>query len=154
MQLPHSSLRRRVCASLTLALAIALVRVVPAQFPDARLPDRIGDGEFWRLVSEFSEPGGAFRSERRASKAQQSVPRLSAGVTPSVIVWKRKPWNMGITAMSRTNAQRTSGAMLKTSSTSQSKATDSAKSRHCSTSSTRKASGAGRNNRGIKYQSR
>lgn len=84
MQLPHPSLRRRVCASLTFALAIALVLPAPAQFSDARLPDRIGDGEFWRLVSEFSEPDGAFRSDNLVSNEivfARVVPELARAAT-------------------------------------------------------------------------
>jgi hypothetical protein len=54
-----------VCASL--ALAVALWQPLPARVPETRLPDRIGDGEFWRLVTQLSEPGGNFRSDNLVS---------------------------------------------------------------------------------------
>ena len=84
MQLPPPSLRLRVCVCVALGLTVALVRPVPALVSGARIPDRIGDGEFWRLVSEFSEPGGDFRSDNLVSNEivfARVVPALARATT-------------------------------------------------------------------------
>jgi hypothetical protein len=43
------------------------------------LPDRIDDAAFWRLVSEFSEPGGYFRSDNLVSN-ERAFPAVLAEV--------------------------------------------------------------------------
>jgi hypothetical protein len=46
------------------------------------LPTQLTDAEFWRLVSEFSEPTGAFLSDNFVSNEdtfQHVVPRLTRG---------------------------------------------------------------------------
>ena len=91
---------------------------------------------------------------RLPSKAQQTTPNVNAGVTASVSVWKRKPWKVGIMAINRINVQRTGVMIRNTTSTSQSKATEQAKSRHCRMIRTCKAFGADRNNLGRRYHNR
>jgi hypothetical protein len=51
----------------------------------AELPARLGDQEFWRLVSEFSEPDGTFHSENLVSNEslfQTVIPRLTETGVP------------------------------------------------------------------------
>jgi hypothetical protein len=58
------------CASLLLFL------LLPESGLDARWsspPDRIDDAVFWRLFSEFSEPGGSFRSDNLVSNERAFV---------------------------------------------------------------------------------
>jgi hypothetical protein len=46
---------------------------------DVRRPGRIADGEFWRMVAEFSEPSGSFSSDNFLSNEvafQEVIPRL------------------------------------------------------------------------------
>jgi hypothetical protein len=71
--------------SATFALAV-LVFVVftPAAGTvarDSRLPSKLGDAEFWRLVTTLSEPGGSFPSNNFVSNEteyQTVIPRLQA----------------------------------------------------------------------------
>jgi hypothetical protein len=49
------------------------------------LPPRLSDREFWQMVSDFSEPGGYFRSDNflsNESSFQEVIPRLRAAVQP------------------------------------------------------------------------
>src|SRR5215475_10650159 len=58
--------------------------VLAAQSADS-LPARFTDAEFWRMVNEFSEPGGVFPYENFVSNesAYQSIlPDLTARVKP------------------------------------------------------------------------
>lgn len=57
-----------------------------ASLPDApgpRIPDRLSDSTYWRMISDFSEPGGYFRSENFVSNEmglQYVIARLEAAV--------------------------------------------------------------------------
>jgi hypothetical protein len=65
---------RRVLAVAGLTIAISLTVAA------ASLPARLGDQEFWRLVSESSEPDGTFRSDNLLSNElgfQYVVPELA-----------------------------------------------------------------------------
>jgi hypothetical protein len=42
----------------------------------ASLPDRLGDAEFWKLVSDFSEPGGYFRITDNYTSNEREVGQL------------------------------------------------------------------------------
>jgi hypothetical protein len=56
----------------------------PAATPSA-LPTSLGDTEFWRIVSEFSEPNGFFDSDNLLSNEttfQYVIPRLTTTVKP------------------------------------------------------------------------
>lgn len=60
--------------------ASTAVRVAPAA-----LPDRLSDAEFWRIVQDFSEPNGFFRSDNLVSNEdsfQVLIPDLVAKVKP------------------------------------------------------------------------
>jgi hypothetical protein len=51
----------------------------PAPAPAARLPERLSDGDFWKLVNDLSEPGGSFRSDNLLSNEvwlQYVIPQL------------------------------------------------------------------------------
>jgi hypothetical protein len=64
---------RRLLASAGLVVVIALTTA-------ASLPARLGDEQFWRLVSESSEPGGVFRSDNLLSNElgfQFVIPELA-----------------------------------------------------------------------------
>jgi hypothetical protein len=70
----------RTAALLTAVIALAVC------LADARgLPSRLSNGEFWRMVSEYSEPGGYFPSNNFVSNEmeyQTVIPRLKEGVRP------------------------------------------------------------------------
>jgi hypothetical protein len=51
----------------------------PAAVPAARLPERLSDAEFWKLIVDLSEPGGSFRSDNLLSNEvwlQYVIPQL------------------------------------------------------------------------------
>jgi hypothetical protein len=83
LPLPSGHSRGRV-AVVALALATLIFAATPSsQTPPAPnpLPARLTDAEFWRLVTEFSEPNGYFRSDNLVSNErpfQQVVPALVA----------------------------------------------------------------------------
>lgn len=61
------------------ALCFALLVAVPRGEPSQTIPDRIPDREFWRLVSEMSEPSGYFVSDNLVSNEltfQWVIPEL------------------------------------------------------------------------------
>jgi hypothetical protein len=77
--------RRRVVAMAVVACAIvaAAADSTATQSRPAQTP--LGDREFWRLVTDFSEPGGTFHSENYLSNEnlyQTVVPDLVARVQP------------------------------------------------------------------------
>lgn len=69
------------------AAACALVLcVTPTSRPATEaLPQRLEDRAFWALITEFSEPGGTFRSENLVSNEtvfQQVIPALQERIVP------------------------------------------------------------------------
>jgi hypothetical protein len=51
----------------------------------ARLPDRLSDAEFWKLIGDLSEPGGQFRSDNLLSNEvwlQHVIPELLDAAKP------------------------------------------------------------------------
>ena len=51
----------------------------------AQIPERISDSTFWRMVTEFSEPGGYFRSDNFVSNEtsfQYVIPELQRTIRP------------------------------------------------------------------------
>ncbi|MES2524545.1 MAG: hypothetical protein V4617_17735 [Gemmatimonadota bacterium] len=61
---------------------------LPAALHGARLPDQIADSTFWRMVREFSEPGGYFQSENFVSNEmglQEVVSRLRPTIPPGSV---------------------------------------------------------------------
>jgi hypothetical protein len=61
--------------------------------PEA-LPEHFSDAEYWRLINEFSEPGGYFRSDNFISNEttfQYVIPELKKKLNPagSTSAWDR-----------------------------------------------------------------
>ena len=75
------SARRFLSVTTVLAIAIAPASATHAQ----ELPARLADSTFWRLVSDFSEPGGYFRSDNFVSNEmafQTVIPALQKTTKP------------------------------------------------------------------------
>jgi hypothetical protein len=59
--------------------------------PADTLPDRYSDAEFWRLVTDFSEPDGMFPYENFVSNEatyQVALPELQQKVKPGGAIWE------------------------------------------------------------------
>ena len=71
---------RLIVAGLACVLALGLVARTSAVAPAAdTLPTKLSDQEFWKIVEEFSEPGGTFRSDNLLSNElyfQWVIPEL------------------------------------------------------------------------------
>jgi hypothetical protein len=68
-----------------LFVSVLLVGVTSLLFAGEQLPAQISDEVFWRMTSEFSEPGGNFTSENFVSNEpnfQQVLTRLKATTKP------------------------------------------------------------------------
>jgi hypothetical protein len=78
---------RRLSISIAGAiLAIAIAAFVPLRAADSALPSKLGDEEFWRMVSEFSERAGTFQSDNLLSNErwlQHVIPDLVAKARPN-----------------------------------------------------------------------
>ena len=60
--------RSQVAASLALIATFGGVSLsLGSRVSSTSIPDRLGDEAFWRMVSEYSEPGGFFRSDNFVS---------------------------------------------------------------------------------------
>ncbi|MGH7524029.1 MAG: hypothetical protein ACREK8_06975 [Gemmatimonadales bacterium] len=71
--------RRRFLATLLVAVSLA------ARLGAQGLPERLSDGEFWHLLTAYSEPNGYFRSENLLSNEtgfQMVIPELLRTVRP------------------------------------------------------------------------
>ncbi len=81
--------RRFLRLSISIAgaiLAIGIAAFVPLRAADSSLPSKLGDEEFWRLVSEFSERAGTFQSDNLLSNErwlQHVIPDLVAKARPN-----------------------------------------------------------------------
>jgi hypothetical protein len=74
----------RRAASVFILTCVLLISAAPAQIVD-RLPARLTDEEFWKLVTDLSEPGGSFPSPNFVSNElafQAVLPHLAAGQKP------------------------------------------------------------------------
>ena len=73
---------RRVASALLLVAGVGLLaRTANAQ----RIPDRLDDATFWRMMNEMSEPWGVFRSENFVSNEtsyQWIIPEIQRTVKP------------------------------------------------------------------------
>jgi hypothetical protein len=69
---------------IVIVLISALVLFVPSFLAADTLPRELTDDAFWRLVSDFSEPGGFFRFEYMSNEQQFQyvIPRLKEKRTP------------------------------------------------------------------------
>lgn len=75
----------RLPAPLTRALSLALLLGAMAAPVRAQLPTQLADSTYWRLITEFSEPGGYFRSENFVSNEtawQMVIPDLLGRFAP------------------------------------------------------------------------
>jgi hypothetical protein len=73
-----------VSATLVLAAVLFYSSGSHSTIPDT-LPSRLSDGEFWHMVTDFSEPGGYFRSENFLSNEsgyQNIIPTLRKTLAP------------------------------------------------------------------------
>ena len=82
-----ASLHRRVLTGFIIAACLTgFVRItVPVAGQSQTIPARFSDKEFWRLVSDLSEPDGNFRSDNLLSNElwyQQALPRLAQVTKP------------------------------------------------------------------------
>ena len=67
-------------------LAIGVTICLPIRAADSPLPSKLGDEEFWRIVSEFSERAGTFQSDNLLSNErwlQHVIPDLVAKAKPN-----------------------------------------------------------------------
>jgi hypothetical protein len=75
---------RTLLTGLTLAAAVVVFALSSGRpAPAEPVPDRISDADFWRMVSEMSEPGGYFHSDNFVSNEaafQYVIPDLSQRV--------------------------------------------------------------------------
>ena len=81
--IPHAHGGRARSRTAWLVAAVATVLVALWSWPRLRaadtLPPRLDDAEFWQLIGDVSEPGGAFQSENFLSNEtgfQAAIPRL------------------------------------------------------------------------------
>src|SRR5215510_5859486 len=71
-----------VCSFFVIGMVLA---IAPMQRAAETLPATLSDQEFWRMVEEFSEPGGTFRYENFVSNErsiQYVIPDLKAKTKP------------------------------------------------------------------------
>src|SRR3954469_7286866 len=72
---------------LAVAVSALVLCVTPTSRPRTEaLPQRLDDRTFWMLVTEFSEPGGTFRSDNLVSNElayEQGPPPLLSRVQPA-----------------------------------------------------------------------
>ena len=74
---PFPPVRRRVGDARRSALLDGCTRVAP----HAPLPSQLSDAAFWKMIGDFSEPGGVFRSDNLISNQstfQHVIPTLNA----------------------------------------------------------------------------
>ena len=83
------AMRRRVLLGIGLAAALAwTVPGTPGAAAGADLPARLSDAEFWKLIEDFSEPSGNFRSDNLLSNEiwfQTIIPELMTIVKPGAV---------------------------------------------------------------------
>ena len=72
---------------LVVAVSALVLCITPtARPPVEALPQRLDDRTFWTMVTDFSEPGGFFRSDNLVSNElsfEQVIPPLQAQLTPA-----------------------------------------------------------------------
>jgi len=84
--IPCRSIRNILVAGFVLAASLGVLRCTAApHVASDNLPAQIGDDAFWQMISEFSEPGGYFRSDNFLSNEnafQLVIPELSKRESP------------------------------------------------------------------------
>jgi hypothetical protein len=80
------AMRRRVFLGVALAVTLAFTLPAgPRAATAVELPARLSDAEFWKLIEDFSEPNGSFRSDNLLSNEiwfQTIIPELLTFVKP------------------------------------------------------------------------
>jgi hypothetical protein len=74
---------RRTFARATATFAVCVTVALQAQAQEQTIPQRLSDSEFWRLMQDYSEPWGVFRSENFVSNEtslQWIIPELQRTV--------------------------------------------------------------------------
>jgi len=80
--------RRQILMGFGLAVVVWLAAVVATHRHESarqNLPEKLSDAEFWNLITEFSEPGGYFRSDNFVSNEsafQRVIPALKRRIQP------------------------------------------------------------------------
>jgi len=69
--------RARRLRAVALAAAVVTSAVLTAAALPAALPDRLSDDEFWKTISDISEPGGYFRITDNFTSNEREVGQLS-----------------------------------------------------------------------------
>ncbi len=80
-------MRKAIVHAVRLA-ALTVLLSAPVQGLRAQIPARLADTTFWRMMNDFSEPWGVFRSENFVSNEtsyQWIVPELKATVKPGAV---------------------------------------------------------------------
>src|SRR5687768_14218948 len=70
---------------LLLVATLVLAGAAPSRTTTQPVPARLADSTFWRLMREYSEPGGTFRSENFVSNEtslQWVIPELTRHIAP------------------------------------------------------------------------
>ncbi len=78
-------IRRRRSHALRYALAATLCFVPQTHVAAQSLPARISDAEYWKMITQFSEPNGYFRSDNLVSNEitfQHVIPELKKSTSP------------------------------------------------------------------------
>src|SRR5262245_13128517 len=86
MDLVLSSRKIPVTLGIVVLAALAAFYVAPRpHIVRPSLPEKLSDAEFWSLISEWSEPGGYFRSDNfvsNESALQHVIPKLKKQIKP------------------------------------------------------------------------
>lgn len=80
-----SRLRFAAAVARAVAIAVAVAPMVGRLAAQQAIPDRIPDAAFWKMVADFSEPNGYFRSDNLVSNEdafQWVIPELQKTVKP------------------------------------------------------------------------
>src|SRR5512132_4621986 len=81
----HASTQTEVMRLARLYALYVLTALALAPRSGAQVPARLADSTFWRLMNEYSEPAGTFRSENFVSNEtslQWVIPELTRRVAP------------------------------------------------------------------------
>src|SRR3981081_3655391 len=85
--LTTSTRRALLLASVIVAVCLSSVSfVATAPVAADSLPAKLSDRDFWKLVTDFSEPNGFFRSDNFISNEttfQEVIPELAKRVSPN-----------------------------------------------------------------------
>jgi hypothetical protein len=80
--------RRQILLGSVVVVVVSLAALYVAPRPEIarqNLPEGLSDSQFWTLITEFSEPGGTFRSENLVSNEstfQHVIPSLKKQIKP------------------------------------------------------------------------